>query len=204
MRAFRAAMSRSVSASGGFPFVSLINDDPLLINLALEIFINGKIVPLVKDRRVAADARVALRRFFHLEINVDIAPRIAERRDAAAEDDNLLDVRIALADLDHPPDVRLLRREDARDVRIRFCKCVPRSQKCTFGHHHHLIPHYPDARKLSFARNAIQFIKSQAQHHSSLFARAESISSGNTFSPAVHQTFRNDVSPHITYVPDDL
>lgn len=136
----------------GFPSVSLIDDDSFLINLTLEIFIDGKIIPFVENCRVAADARIALRRFLHFEIDVNVAPRIAERRDAAAENDDFPDVRVVLANINHPPDVCLLRREDAYDVLIRFCKYVPHARERNCRHHHHLILFYQNTLILSFAR----------------------------------------------------
>ena len=102
--------------------------------------------------RVAADARVALRRFLHLEIDVNVAPRIAERRNTAAENDDFPDVRVVLANINHPPDVCLLRREDACDVLIRFCKYVPHARERNCRHHHHLILFYQNTLILSFAR----------------------------------------------------
>ena len=86
-----------------------------------------EIIPFVEDRRMAAGRRVIGTRLLHLKIDIDIAPWIAERRDAAAEDDDFLDVRVLLAGLHHLPDIPLFRREDAVDILVRLRKSFPHS-----------------------------------------------------------------------------
>ena len=63
----------------------------------------------------------------HFEIDVDVAPWLATRRDAAAEDDDLLDVLVFRANLHHLADILPFRREDAVDVFVRCVSHVPSS-----------------------------------------------------------------------------